>query len=141
MTFYELKRFAPFADLGEEELELLEELLEEQRLVRGQPLQREGTEGEGLVLVEEGALRLETAREGALGRLGAGQVFGGLSLASVGPRAVSAVAEEETRVRVLSRTAFHRLTEDAPRAACRILEATLGEVAGTLRGGLDRLRG
>jgi len=137
----DLKRFAPFADLSETELELLEDLLEPTRLVKGQPLQREGTEGEGLVLVEEGCLRLETTREGVLGRCEPGQVFGGLSLAVVGPRAVTAVAEDVTVVRILSRTAFHRLAEDAPRAACRILEATLGEVASTLRSGLDRLRG
>ncbi|MDX1650822.1 MAG: hypothetical protein R3263_13300, partial [Myxococcota bacterium] len=67
--------------------------------------------------------------------------FGGLALACVGPRMVSAVAEEPTRVRVLSRTAFHRLTEDAPRAACRILEAVLADVALALRSGVDPLRG
>jgi CRP-like cAMP-binding protein len=136
-----LKRCAPFAGLSEEELELLEELLEPQRLVRGQPLQREGTEAEGLVLVEQGALRLETAREGVLVRCEAGSVLGALALVRVGTRMVSAVAEDETRVRVLSRTAFHRLTEDAPRAACRILEAILGDVAGAMRAGVDPLRG
>lgn len=137
----DLKRFAPFAELAEEELELLEDLLESVRLARGQQLLREGTEGEGLVLVAEGALRLETAQDGPLGRCEAGSVFGGLSLASVGPRAVTAIAEELSQVRILSRTAFHRLTEDAPRAACRILEATLRDVAEALRSGLPQLRG
>jgi CRP-like cAMP-binding protein len=140
VSLQDLKRFAPFVDLGEEELELLDDLLEPRRLAPGQPLQQEGSEAEGLVLVEEGALRLETKREGVLGRCEAGAAFGGLSLAAVGPRAVTAVAEEAAQVRVLTRTAFHRLAEDAPRAACRILEATLAEVAGTLRSGLERLR-
>ena len=141
MSFRDLKQFAPFAELHEEELELLEELLESKRLVRGQPLQREDGEGEGLVLVDSGCLRFETRDEGVLGRLGPGGAFGGLSLAALGSRAAAAVAEEETHLRVFSRSAFHRLADDSPRAACRILEATLREVAETLRGGLPRLRG
>lgn len=137
----DLKRFAPLAELSEEELELLDDLLEPQTLRAGQPLLREGSEGEGLLLLVEGVLRAETEREGVLGRLEPGAVLGGLSLASVGPRAMTLVAEEPAEVRVLTRTAFHRLTEDAPRAACRILEAILRDLAGTLRGGLDPLRG
>lgn len=140
MSFRDLKQFTPFAELHEEELELLEELLEPRRLVRGQPLQREDGEGEGLVLVEAGCLRLETHREGVLGRLGPGSSFGGLSLAALGARSAAAVAEEDTRLQIFSRSAFHRLADDSPRAACRILEAVLREVAETLRAGLPQLR-
>jgi len=139
VTQQDLKRFALFGELVETELEVLEDLLEESRFDAGQQLFREGQEADGLWLVAEGHIRVATERTGGLGRLGPGEAFGGLSLVGAGGRALTAVAEEPVRVLRLSRTAFHRLVEDVPRAGARILEAVLRDVSSALRAGLDRL--
>jgi CRP-like cAMP-binding protein len=137
----DLKMFALLADLSEEERELVAELLEGQELDAGEQLFCEGQEAEGLVLVERGALELSSARAGELGQVAEGDSLGAVSLIAVGPREVTAVAAAGTRVWVLSRESFRRLAEDAPRAACRILEGALADLAGALREGLDRLGG
>lgn len=139
MSPTDLKQFGFFADLVEEDLEVLAELLETRALLSGQQLFREGQEAEGLVLVADGRLRLESRRAGVLGFLEAGDVLGGTSLVAVGTREVTAVAEQPTEVHVLSREAFHRFVEDAPRAGARVLEALARELAGILRGGLEYL--
>jgi CRP-like cAMP-binding protein len=137
----DLKAFALLGDLAEDERELVAELLEGQDLDAGEQLFCEGQEAEGLVLVERGALELSSARAGELGQLSEGECLGAVSLVAVGPREATAVAAGETRVWVLSRESFRRLAEDAPRAACRILEGALADLAGAVREGLDRFGG
>ncbi|MCP3983006.1 MAG: cyclic nucleotide-binding domain-containing protein [bacterium] len=133
------KIFAPFSDLTEEETELVTSLLEERTLVAGEVLQNEGDEADGLVLLVEGGLTLSSSRADELAPLSPGQHVGDTSLASLGRREVTLVASEPSRVLLFSRSAFLRLSEDAPRAATRILEAILRDLASTVRGGLDQL--
>lgn len=137
----ELKVFALLAELSEDERELVSELLDRVSLDDGEQLFAEGQESDGLVLVERGALRLGSSRGGALGELPAGESLGAVALVCVGPREATAVACGATRVAVLSRESFRRLAEDSPRAACRILEAALADLAGAVRDGLDRFAG
>jgi NTE family protein len=134
----DLKQFAIFADLSEEERELVVDLLTRMELDAGDQLFAEGAESEGLVLVERGALALNSGRAGALGLLMAGDCMGAASLVAVGTREATALASESACVLVLSREAFRRLAEDAPRAACRMLEVALADLAGAVREGLDR---
>jgi len=134
-----LKRYELLSSLGEEERALLGDLLEEIDLEAGEPLFKERQESEGLVLVERGMLRLESERGALAGKLGPGGDLGGLSLIALGNREVTAVASEPTRVLVLSRSAFLRFADDAPRAGCRLLEAILADTAAQLRQQLDRL--
>jgi CRP-like cAMP-binding protein len=135
----DLKVFELLADLSDEERELVAELLERTSLDDGEQLFAEGQESEGLVLVEQGALLLTSNRAGALGQVAAGESLGAVSLVAVGPREATAVASGATRVAVLSRESFRRLADDSPRAACRMLEVALGDLAGAVREGLDRL--
>ena len=137
----ELKDFALLAELSEEERELVTDLLERLDLDPGEQLFCEGQEADSLVLIQTGTLDLTSARVGAVGQVGAGESLGALSLVSVGPREVTAVASEAARVWVLSRESFRRLCEDAPRAACRILEAALVDFAGAVRESLERFSG
>ncbi len=137
MSGLELKRFGLFADLGEEDREYLLELLETRDLANGQPAFQEGQEADGLVLVERGALRIESRRVGPLGALGPGASLGALSLLAVGPREVTAIAEGATRIRLLSRSAFRRMAEDAPRGTLRLLERVLVDLAQATRSQLD----
>ena len=138
MSADHLKRYALLSSLAEHDREALEPLLEAIELEAGEPLFQEGHESEGLVLVASGALRLDSARaERRAGTIQAGGTVGALSLIALGARGVTAVASEPTRVLLLSRSAFRRLVDDAPRAGCRVLEAVLAETASQLRASLD----
>jgi len=135
----DLKRFALFEELSEEEREVLAEEIEGIELEPGDVLFREREEASGLLLVIEGRVRLESSRAGALGSVGPGTALGAVSLVAVGPREASAVADSACRVLLLRRSAFRRLVEDAPRAACRLAEAIACDAATPLRAGLEPL--
>lgn len=130
----DLKQFNQFRDLSAEELEQLISLLEERPYAKGRRVLREGEDAEGLLLVTEGLLSTQT-EAGHEGKLEAPVALGAAALVSLGVRAMTAVAEEPCIVHVLTRTAFHRFAEDAPRAAVRILEAVITDMAGLLREG------
>jgi len=59
--------------------------------------------------------------------------LGTLSLVVDGPREATAETASRARIWRLSRAAYRRLTEVAPTAACRLLEAILREHAGAVR--------
>lgn len=139
MSAPEWKRFPLFAELAEADLELLEELVEPQPLRAGEVLCLEGSEAEGAILLGRGSLLCKSDREGDLGRLEAPQLLGGASLVMLGNRLVSLTAAEPSHVHMLSRTAFHRLQQDAPAAAARLLEGLARELGGVLRGALEAL--
>ncbi len=129
----DLKRFAVFADLSEEEQEEVAEQLEDMRLEEGQTLFQEGEEGDGLVLLESGALRLHSGRSDESAVVEAGACLGGISLFAVGRREITATATRAGRVLLLRRAGYRRLVSDCPRAACRLTETILSEVASLAR--------
>jgi CRP/FNR family transcriptional regulator, cyclic AMP receptor protein len=135
----DLKRFALFEELSEEEREVLAEGIERIELEPGDVLFREQEEGGGLVLLVEGRVRLESSRAGELGSVGPGTALGAVSLVAVGPREASAVAESACSILLLRRSAFRRLADDTPRAACRLAEAIARDAAALLRAGLEPL--
>ena len=139
MSEPDLKPFAPFAELTDPDRTILLDLMERRELAAGEVVLSEGDEANGLLLVERGVLEITSGRAGELGKLEPGSHLGGLSLGSMGRREVTLTASEPSSVLLLSREAFVRLSEDAPRAATRILEAVLCDLAATLRGGIDRL--
>ncbi len=83
---------------------------------------------------------IESERAGQLGQVPAGGHMGGVSLVSVGQREVTAAAGPATQVLLLTREAFRRLVDDAPRVGCRILETCVVEFAGVVREALDRIQ-
>jgi CRP-like cAMP-binding protein len=139
LSAVDLKRFALFEELSEEEREVLADGIERIELEPGDVLFREQEEGSGLVLLVEGRVRLESTRTGELGSVGPGTALGAVSLVAVGPREVSAVAESACSILLLRRSAFRRLADDTPRAACRLAEAIAREAAALLRAGLEPL--
>lgn len=135
-----LKRHALFAELNDEEREVVASLLEMRKLVEGKSAFREGSESEGLVLLESGRLKLRSQRSsGVLGTLEAPDHLGAASLFALGPREVTALAEGPCTLWILSRSALSRLVDDCPRAAFRLAEAVAAELAGLARQGLDTL--
>lgn len=139
MSAPEWKRFPLFSELGEGDLELLEDLMEPQSLRAGEILCLEGSEAEGAILLGRGSLLCKSDKEGDLGRLEAPVLLGGAALVMLGNRLVSLTAAEPSHVHVLSRTAFHRFQQDAPAAAARLLEGLARELGGSLRSAVDAI--
>jgi len=137
----DLEKVGFLSAFTEDDREALAELLEEKTLAAGRRAFSEGSEAEEVVFVISGSLRLKSRRAGDLGCIGAGQTLGGLCLVAVGLREATAMAEEPTRIAVLPRSAFPRLADDAPRTACRLLEAVGAEAGSLLRMTLDQVAG
>lgn len=136
----DLKQFALMAEFSEEEREFLAELLEKRALLNAKSAFREGSEGEGLVLLESGKLKLKSRRTGSVvGTLEAPAHLGATSLFALGKREVTALADGPCTIWTLSRSSFSRLLDDSPRAAFRLAEAVAGELVALIREGLDTL--
>lgn len=139
MNAVDLKRFPILADLSDDDLEAVFELLDLQRFRKGRSIYRETAEADGLVLVASGEVRLSSERYGDLGTLGEGSVLGGASLLSPGQREATVKADVDCQVLMLPRASYRRLVEDFPRTACRLTEAIAADLAALLREGLDPL--
>jgi CRP-like cAMP-binding protein len=136
----DLKQFAILAELTEDERELVAEILEVRQLPDGKSVFREGAEGEGLVLLGDGRLKLKSRRRGGVvGTVEAPAHLGAVSLFAFGKREVSALADGPCTVWLLPRSGLSRLLEDAPRAAFRLAEAVAVELSGLAREGLETL--
>ncbi len=136
----ELKCFALLAEFSDADREALVVVLDVKHLRHGKSIFREGSEGEGLVLLAKGELKLKSQRYGDdLGSLKAPYHLGAVSLFSVGKREVTAVADGPCKLWLLPRAGLSRLAEDAPRAAFRLAEAAATELAVLTRQGLDAL--
>ena len=135
-----LKKFALLADFSEEDREALADLLEERKLPNGKSVFREGSESEGLVLLEEGRLKLKSRRTDAVvGVMEAPDHLGAASLFSFGKREVTALADGPCTVWTLSRSGLARYLDDSPRAAFRLAEAVFAELITLMRNSLDTL--
>jgi CRP-like cAMP-binding protein len=134
-----LEKVALLGEFDADDRDALAGLLAERSLGAGERLFEEGEEARGLVLVAEGALKLESRRLDGSRRVGSGHWLGAAALVTVGGREVTATATEPTRLLELDRLAFRRLVEDAPRTACRLLEAVLMDLADGLRPTLERM--
>lgn len=140
MRASELKAFSIFSAMTEEDREAVAELLEVRELVDGKSAFREGSEGEGLVLLARGQLNLKSKKHGGyVGSLVAPYHLGAVSLFSLGKREVTAIAEGPCTIWQLSRSGLSRLADDAPRAAFRLAEASITELASLTRPGLEAL--
>ena len=128
------------SDLGLERLTLLVELEEAERQAVAEELEQldlepwtllfdEGEQGEGLVFIVEGGVRVESFRAQRGVDLGPGASLGAFSLVASGPREVRAETTSRTRILVLRRSGFRRFADTEPRAACRLLEAILRETS------------
>lgn len=133
MTPVDLKSFAPFADLGGEDLELVADLIEVIPFHDGQTVIQEGVASEGLQLLANGRIAMASRAHGDLGTVDAPATLGEASLVAVGPRELTGTALGDGELWLLSRTSFHRFAEDAPRGAVRVLEAVTRALAALLR--------
>ena len=141
MTPLELKRFPLLAALGEDERAALVDELESVDVGPGTVLFEQGDPAEGLVLLVDGRVRVESNRIAAPAELGPGTALGAFSLAAGGAREARAETTSRSRLLVLRRDGYERLVAHAPVAACRLLEAVLADASALLREGLDEFAG
>ena len=139
MNGSELKQFALLSEFAEADRLEISQLLESRSLFAGRKLFREGGQSDGMALLVEGTVRLESQRIQQQVRVGAGTALGALSLIDMGLRESTAVTETPCEILWLRRTDFRRLVDDAPRTAFRLLEAIAGEFAGRIRRELDSI--
>lgn len=137
MSQIDLKQFSLFAEFEAAELEALEEVLEDLHLDAGTLLFEEGERGEGLLLVAEGCVQVRSSRDEEAVMLPPGASLGAFSLVESGPREAEAETTSRSHILLLRRSAFGRLRETDPRAACRLLEAILRETAKLSREALE----
>ena len=129
MSDLDLKRLTLLAELEEAERQAVAEELEPLVLEAGTLLFDEGEQGEGLLFIVEGGVRVESFRTQRDVELGPGAALGAFSLVASGPREVRAETMSRTRLLVLRRSSFRRFADAEPRAACRLLEAILRETS------------
>lgn len=135
-----LKQFELLTEFNEDDREALAEVLEERNLPTGKSAFREGMEGEGLIFLCAGRLKLKSKRTGSIvGVLEAPAHLGGASLFTFGKREVTALADGPAAIQILPRSGLPRLVEDSPRTAFRLAEAIAGELATLTRQGLDAI--
>lgn len=136
----DLKQFSLLVEFSQEDREFLAEVLEKRELPNGKSAFREGSEGEELVLLEKGCLKLKSRRTGGVvGVLEAQDHLGAASLFALGVREVTALADGPCTIWTLSRSGLSRLLEDSPRAAFRLAEAVVGDLVSLMRTHLDTI--
>ena len=129
----DLKRFEIFQELSEEEREALCEILEERVLDDGETLFYEGDDAEAMVLVTAGTLHLSSSKCAEPGTAPAPATVGEFSLFGFGVRETCAISQGTTTVMQIRREDFRRFVDDEPRAALRLAEAVMGELASRAR--------
>jgi CRP-like cAMP-binding protein len=129
----ELAKFPLFASLADAEREAVADELELLEVGPDSPLFREGEPADAALFIVAGRVRVHARRAGVGAEIGPGDVLGILSLVVDGPREASAESSSRARIWRLSRSAFRRLVEAEPAAACRLLEGILREYAGAVR--------
>ncbi len=134
----ELAKFPLLAPLTDAEREAVADEFEALEVGPGSPLFREGEDADAALFIVAGRVRVHARRVGAEAELAAGDVLGMLSLVVDGPREASAETSSPTRIWRLSRSAFRRLVEAKPSAACRLLEGILREYAAAVREEVSR---
>jgi signal transduction histidine kinase len=120
----ELRRVPLFAGLSEGDLERLYQMAETVSVPAGQLVLREGDRGDALYVVLDGELEI-TKRQGGqdilLAVSRAGEFLGEMSLLEQTPRSASVRTLRESRLLVISQTAFKTLLSCSPSAPLTIL--------------------
>lgn len=137
MEGYEvLKKLPIFADLSLDEMKAFFGICEQAVFKPGEVLIEQGKEGQGLVIVREGSLRvtkLENGREVVLATLPAGNFVGEMSLVDDAPTSARVVAAEPVKALRIRRDRFQQFMFANDRIALRVYRAFLQTLTARLR--------
>jgi CRP/FNR family cyclic AMP-dependent transcriptional regulator len=116
-----------FAALDAESAAMLEAMLTTRTVPRGHVVFREGDEGDRLFVVLEGKVKILRAaadgRENLLAVLGAGEMFGELSLFDPGPRTATVTTVTEATLASLDHDDLRPLINERPGVSVQLLQA------------------
>jgi CRP-like cAMP-binding protein len=126
-----------FAGVSADELEIVIKHCTEKTFLGGEPVFKEGEEGDSLWLVESGSVEVFKTIRGdvdrVLGTIGPGEIFGEMSFIDGSKRSASARTGEPSHLLTLSRGAFNKLAEDQPGVAASTFAALAAILAERLR--------
>jgi len=139
-----LRRSILFKGSSKDEIETLLELFKERQIKKNSTIFVEQMPAEALYIVKNGTVRITMmAGEGeeiGLLLLGPGEFFGELALVQESNRQVTARAETQVELLVLTRKKFQTLLEREPRTAARILLVITRLLAMRIKAYSERLK-
>ncbi|MBE3575834.1 MAG: Crp/Fnr family transcriptional regulator [Firmicutes bacterium] len=120
-----LKQVPLFAQMDDDDLERLAQIVRVAEYRRGEQVFLAGDPGDAFYMVISGSVRIyilsEDGREKTLTLLGPGEFFGEMALVDDAPRSASAQALEFARLMVLSRGAFTHMITTHPDMAIKVI--------------------
>jgi len=139
-----LRKSILFKGSSKDEIETLLELFKERQIKKNSTIFVEQMPAEALYIVKNGTVRITMmAGEGeeiGLLLLGPGEFFGELALVQESNRQVTARAETQVELLVLTRKKFQTLLEREPRTAARILLVITRLLAMRIKAYSERLK-
>ena len=126
-----------FSDFDEEQIAALQQVMRRQSVGSGDVVFEQGAEGDTLVVVVDGMLRVEVIGEDgestAGARIHAGEVVGEMAVLDPAPRSASVVAATDCEVLELSRGGLLQLRRSAPAVSSGIVSGIIADVTRRLR--------
>lgn len=119
-TNEQLRKAPLFAELSDEALEPIKQVVKEFDAPEGAVLVQPGTQGSGLFIVCEGTVAVETRGAGTV-ELGPGECVGELALLTPTTRSARVSARSPLRALAIDRSDFGRLLESEPQIAVSLL--------------------
>jgi acetaldehyde dehydrogenase / alcohol dehydrogenase len=124
--------------LGAQALEVVERYLQPKYFPQGTCIIKQGDQGDGCYLIDEGLVRIEfdtgeMDTELVLRYLEPGSIMGEFSLIDQEPRSTNAYAHTDVRARWFSTTDFNTLRRQYPEIATELLAAFCGNLIGMVR--------
>lgn len=123
-----LSQVSIFAPLSDEETEQLAGASTSRVYAPGEAIVRKGKEGNSMFVILRGSVKVQIAENSyqkTIGKLGANDFFGEMSLLTGEPRTASVIAEEETEVLQIKKDALKPIFENNPdlvRSICELID-------------------
>ena len=134
MTLDELRHVPLFADLSDEDLEQLYRMARTVSFKPGELVFEEDSPGDALYVILDGELEVTKRRDGqdvVLAVRRAGEFIGEMSVLERAPRSASVRALQESRLLVISQSAFQTLLSCSPSAHLRVLHTMTSRLRST----------
>ena len=134
-----LRQIALFAGLEEDVLGEVAPFVEGLTFCNGDYLFFEGTDGDALYAIEQGAVQVSklidphTGSQKVLATLCAGEIVGEMSLFDAQPRSATAMALGEVHTMRLTKSAFEELLKHDINTATKLMKSLLGYLSARLR--------
>ena len=136
-THDRLRSIRMFAGFGDDECNRLLEVMRPKSLSSGEVVFRQGSDGDTLVVVMDGILRVEvgdqTGQSATVATIQQGEVVGEMAVLDPAPRSATVIAATDCEVLELSREGLERLRKSCPSASAAIVGAIIGDVTRRLR--------